>query len=76
MKHLNGVEKLMIYFLVVAGTLKCHRTVALNMALASTTAMRLDSQKKKPRNGLDPAVKATALILAITLSKLKTHLVR
>ena len=55
--------------------MKCHRVVAINMALASTSAMRLDSQKRL-RNGLDPGIKATALILAISLSKLKTHVVR
>ena len=30
----------------------------------------------KLRNELDPAIKATALILSILLSKLKTHVVR
>ena len=48
MKHLNGVdEKLTVCFLVVAKTLKCHRVVVINMAPASISAMRLESQKAK-----------------------------
>ena len=48
MKHLNGVNKnLTVCFLVVSGTLKCHRVVAINVALVSTSVMRLESQKAK-----------------------------
>ena len=58
----------------MAGTLERHIVVAINMAMAITSTMSLDSQKAK--NGMDPAIKAIALILAILLRKLKTHVVR
>ena len=54
--------------------MKLRRVVAINMAPTSTSAMRLDLQKAE--NGVDPVTKAMALILAILLSKLKTHVVR
>ena len=54
--------------------MKLHRIVAVNMASASTSAMRLDSQKAK--EWVDPAIKVMPLILSILLSKLKTHVVR
>ena len=56
----------------VAGTLKHHRVMAINMATGSTSATKL----RKLRNGLDSAVKAMALILSILLSKLNTLVVR
>ena len=37
--------------LVVAGTLKLHRVVAINKASTSTTTMKLDSQKTKECDG-------------------------
>ena len=56
----------------MARSLKHHRVVAINMA--GTSAMSWNFRKL--RNGLDSAIKATALILFILLSKLKTHVVR
>ena len=48
MKHLNDVhEKLTICFLAVAGTVKLHRIVAVNMAPDRTSVMNLGSQKAK-----------------------------
>ena len=54
--------------------MKLQRVVAINKAFVSTSAIKPDSQKL--RNGVDLAIKAMALILAISLSKLKTHVVR
>ena len=52
MKHLNGIdEELTACFLLVAETLKHHKIVAVNMAPASTLAMRLESQKAKEWGG-------------------------
>ena len=54
--------------------MKYHRVVIIKMALASASAMR--QNLRKLGNGQNSAVKATALILAISLSKLKIHEVR
>ena len=50
--------------------MKCHRVVAIYIALASSFSVNLDS--RKPRNGVDPSIDTTAVFLAISLSKLKT----
>ena len=52
-KHLNGVyESPTAYFLMVAGILKLHRAVAINMAPTSTFAMKgEDFQKAKEWGG-------------------------
>ena len=52
--------------------MKLHRIV-INMALVSTSAMRLDSQKAKK---WDRTIKATFLRLTLLISKLKSHVVR
>lgn len=44
------------------------------MAPDSTSIIKLGSQNLK--NGLDPAIQATALMLAIRFSKLKTNVLR
>ena len=49
--------------------MKCHRVVAIDMA--PVVPLSRAWNYRKLRNGLDPAVKATALILSILLSKLK-----
>ena len=54
--------------------MKLHSVGATNMAPASTSAIKLDFPKL--RNKVDLAIKAIAFILAISLSKLKTHVVR
>ena len=46
------------------------------MAPASISAIWLGSQKNKLRDGLDPVIKVMVLILAKSLNKLKTHVVR
>ena len=60
--------------MVVAGTLKLHRVVAISMAPTSTSTMKSDSQKAKELGG--SSRHDIALILAISLSKLKTHVVK
>ena len=73
-KDLNRVDENRIAcFLVVAGTLKHHRVVAINV---TPVTLSRGWNLKKLRNGLDPAIKATTLILSILLSKLKTQVVR
>ena len=48
---------------LLSGTWKLHRVMAASMALATTSAVKLDSQKAKEWGGVEPASKATAIIL-------------
>ena len=72
MDHLSVVCKYSTSAYLLAGTLKCHSVVAINMALVVFLPLGF----RKLRNGLDPVIKAMALILSILLSKLETHVVR
>ena len=46
-EHLSVVCGHTVAACLLARTLKCHRVVAINMARAGTSTMRLDSQKAK-----------------------------
>ena len=58
----------------LGGGMKTPQSCVKNMAATSSSAIKLDTQK--PRSGTNLVIKVVAFVLVISLSRLKTHVVR